>query len=72
MELGGTSQQQLVFLNTHWGSKYSFATPEQPDGQWTAMAKFGKQDRIQGWSATELLEEIRGHYRANRPKDHER
>ena len=65
MELGGTSQQQLVFLNTHWGSKYSFAAPEAPGGQWTATAKFGQHDRIQEWSAAELLEEIRDHYKAN-------
>jgi hypothetical protein len=68
-ELSGTDQQQLVFLNTHWGHKYSFAEPEAPGGQWTATAKFGQHDRIRGWSAAELLEEIRGHYRANRPKD---
>jgi hypothetical protein len=68
MELGGTAQQQLVFLNTHWGSKYSFDTPEEPGGQWTATAKFGRHDQIQEWSAAELLEEVRGHYQANRPK----
>jgi hypothetical protein len=65
MELVGTSQQQLMFLNTHWGSKYSFAPPEAPGGQWTATAKFGHHDQIQEWSAAELLEEIRDHYRAN-------
>jgi hypothetical protein len=65
MELGGTDQQQLVFLNTHWGSKYSFAAPGAPGGRWTATAKFGEHDRIQEWTATELLEEVRDHYRAN-------
>ncbi len=68
MELDGTSQQQLVFLNTHWGRQYSFAAPEAPGGQWTATAKFGQHDRIQQWSAAELLEEVRGHYEASRPK----
>jgi hypothetical protein len=68
MELGGTSQQQIVFLNTHWGSKYSFAAPEVPGGQWAATAKFGQHDRIQERSAAELLEEVRVHYKANSTK----
>jgi hypothetical protein len=71
MELAGTSQQQLMFLNTHWGSKYSFAPPEAPGGQWTATAKFGQHDQIKEWSAAELLEEIRDHYRANNTRDGE-
>jgi hypothetical protein len=66
IQLAGTSQQQLVFLNTHWGRKYSFAVPEEPGGQWTASAEFGQHDQIQGWSAAELLEEVRGHYQANK------
>jgi hypothetical protein len=69
MKLGGTKRQQLVFLNTHWGSKYSFAAPEEPGGQWTATAKFGQNDQIQEWSAAELLELVRGHYQANRAMD---
>jgi hypothetical protein len=68
MELFGTRGQQLVFLNTHWGSKYSFAAPETPDAQWRATAKFGQHDQLHEWSATELLELVRGHYQANRPK----
>ena len=68
MKTGGTCEQQLVFLNTHWGRQYSFAAPGEPGGQWTATAKFGQQDQIQEWSAAELLEEVRGHYQANRPK----
>jgi hypothetical protein len=71
-ELHGTHQQQLVFLNTHWGSKYSFAAPEAPGAQWTAAARFGQHDQIHGWTATELLEEVRDHYQANRPEDHGR
>jgi hypothetical protein len=66
-KLPGTSQQQLVFLNTHWGRTYTFAAPEEPGGQWTATANFGQHDQIHGWSAAELLEEVRGHYQANRP-----
>jgi hypothetical protein len=69
MKLGGTKRQQLVFLNTHWGSKYSFAAPEEPGGQWAATAKFGQNDQIHEWSAAELLELVRGHYQANRAKD---
>jgi hypothetical protein len=72
MKLGGTKQQQLVFLNTHWGSKYLFAAPEEPGAQWTATAKFGRHDQIQEWSAADLLEQIHGHYQANKPKDNAR
>lgn len=67
MELGGTAEQQLVFLNTHWGGRYSFAAPEEPGGQWTATANFGQQDRLQASSATELLAEVRAHYQASKP-----
>jgi hypothetical protein len=65
MELDGTNQQKLVFLNTHWGRQYSFAPPDVPGGQWTGTAKFGQHDRIHEWSAAELLEEVRDHYRVN-------
>lgn len=68
-ELYGTHQQQLVFLNTHWGSKYSFVVPAAPGAQWTATARFGQHGELRGWTAAELLEEVRGHYQANRPKD---
>ncbi len=43
-ELGGTNEQKVVFLNTHWSAKYSFAPPEAPGGRWTATAKFGQHD----------------------------
>ena len=66
MQLSGTTEQQLVFLNTHWGSKYSFATPKKPGDQWTATAKFGQHDQLHGWSAAELLQEVRGHYWAHK------
>jgi hypothetical protein len=68
MELHGTHQQQLVFLSTHWGGKYSFAAPHAPGAQWTATARFGEHDQLCGWTASELLEEVRSHYQANRPK----
>ena len=66
--LRGTHQQQLVFLNSHWGSRYSFAAPAAPGGRWTATAKFGQHDQIQGSSAAELLEDVRDHYQANKPE----
>jgi hypothetical protein len=68
IELDRTNQQKLIFLNTHWGDKYLFAAPEIPGSQWTATAKFGQHDRLQEWSAAELLEEVRDHYRANGAK----
>jgi hypothetical protein len=72
MELGGTSQQQIIFLNTRWGTKYSFAAPEAPDAPWAATAKFGQHDQLHEWSAAALLEQVRGHYEASRPKDNAR
>jgi hypothetical protein len=67
VELRGTVQQQLVFLNTHWGSKYSFAAPAKPRGRWTAAAEFGQHEELTGETAAELLERIRTHYQANKP-----
>lgn len=69
MDLTGTTQQQLVFLITHWGRRYSFAAPEEPGAQWTATAEFGQHDQIHEWSAAELLEHVRAHYQVNRPRD---
>lgn len=68
-ELRGTPVQQLVFLNTYWGSKYEFAAPQTRGGPWTATAKFGQHDQLQGTSAAELLEKVRTHYQANRSQD---
>jgi hypothetical protein len=66
MGLSGTVQQQLVFLNTHWGAKYSFTAPAEPGGRWTAVARFGEYDQLAAESAAELLELVRGHYQANK------
>jgi hypothetical protein len=55
MSLSGTVQQQLMFLNTHWGSKYSFAAPAKPGSRWTAAARFGQHDHLAAESAAELL-----------------
>ena len=60
----GSREQQLVFLNIHWGVQYSFAAPAAPGGPWTATARFGPGDRLNGESAGELLERVRHHYRA--------
>jgi hypothetical protein len=65
MELIGSREQQLVFLNVHWGGKYRFSAPSAPDGRWTATARFGRGDQVVGQSAGELLDRVRGHYRGS-------
>jgi len=65
--LSGTVQQQLVFLNTHWGGHYSFTAPAKPGGQWTATAQFGQHDELAAESAADLLTLVRDHYQVNRP-----
>jgi hypothetical protein len=67
VDLRGTVQQQLVFLNTHWGSKYSFTAPANPRGKWTAAAIFGQHEELTGETAAELLERVHAHYQANKP-----
>jgi hypothetical protein len=67
VELSGTVEQQLVFLNTHWGRKYSFTAPAKPGGRWAAVATFGQHDQIAADSATELLALVRDHYQASKP-----
>ena len=64
MDLYGTKEQQLVFLNVHWGRRYVFAAPDSPDGEWTATSNFGQHDRLQALSATDLLLAVRHHYLA--------
>jgi hypothetical protein len=72
MELGGT-EQRLIFLNTHWGSKYEFTAPKTLGGNWGAKAKFGEHDELQAATSTELLEQVRSHYQDNggQPANHE-
>jgi hypothetical protein len=65
--LSGTVQQQLVFLNTHWGSKYSFTAPTKPRGEWRAVALFGQREELTGETAAELLERVHAHYQASKP-----
>jgi hypothetical protein len=69
LELRGTTDQQLIYLNTHWGRQYAFVPPQTPWDEWTATAKFGCQTELQAQTAAELLEEVRAHYQANRPED---
>jgi hypothetical protein len=64
MELGGT-EQQLIFLNTHWGSKYEFTAPERPGGKWAARATFGEHDELEASTSAELLAKVRSHYQGS-------
>jgi hypothetical protein len=66
MEITGTSEQQLVFLNLHWGRMYEFAAPDRAGASWTAQAKFGDQDELEALSATEMLSTVRAHYAAKK------
>jgi hypothetical protein len=67
MNIHGTADQQLIYLNTHWGRRYRFEAPSGPGGQWTATDKFGKRETLQAPSAAGLLEEVRRHYQATYP-----
>lgn len=69
MELRGTTNQQLIYLNTHWGRLYAFEPPPTPCDEWAATAKFGSFTQLQAQTAAELLEEVRAHYQANKPED---
>jgi hypothetical protein len=69
LELRGTTDQQLIYLNTHWGGQYAFAPPPKPWDEWTATAKFGRCDQLHAQTAAELLGEVRAHYQANKPED---
>jgi hypothetical protein len=65
MDIRGTPEQQLVFLNTHWGRRYEFAAPGSPGRPWVATDKFGDHNRLEAASAPELLEAVRSHYQGN-------
>ena len=69
MELRGTTNQQLIYLNTHWGRLYAFEPPSTAYDEWTATAKFGSFTQLQAQTAAELLAEVRAHYQANKPED---
>jgi hypothetical protein len=66
MELTGTPEQQLVFLNLHWGRVYEFTAPDRAGAPWTAQAKFADQDELQAKSATEMLYVVHAHYAAKK------
>jgi hypothetical protein len=66
MDLTGTPEQQLIFLNLHWGRMYIFTAPAQGTATWTARARFGDQDELHADSATELLLAVRSHYAAKK------
>jgi hypothetical protein len=65
-KLGGTPEQRLIFLNLYWGRQHGFVSPQPPGQTWTAAARFGKCDRLQAPTSTELLEQVRSHYQANK------
>jgi hypothetical protein len=65
MGIRGTPEQQLIFLNTHWGRRYDFTAPASPGGTWVATDKFGDHQRLDAASAWELLEAVRNHYQRN-------
>jgi hypothetical protein len=66
MNLEGTPQQQLVFLNTYWGRMYEFKAPDRIGAPWIAVAKFGDRDELKADSSGELLRAVRSHYKANK------
>jgi hypothetical protein len=65
--LQGTPEQQLIYLNTHWGREYAFTAPAETGDRWMAAARFGQRDELQEESAAELLLAVRQHYTVNRP-----
>jgi hypothetical protein len=65
MDIHGTRDQQLIYLNTHWGRRYEFAAPGEPGRKWTATDKFGDHERLESASAPELLAVVRNHYEGN-------
>ena len=66
MELTGSAEQQIIFLNLHWGRTYEFTAPDTASTAWKARAKFGEQDELQEDSAAGLLLAVRAHYAAKK------
>ena len=64
--LGTTQTQQMAFLQTHWGSQYTFQPPQAPGAKWQATARFGAQDELEEWTAAALLDEVRDHYQGKK------
>jgi hypothetical protein len=65
--LTGSAQQQLIYLQTHWGSHYTFTPPKHPGGKWTAKARFGDADTLTAVTSGELLRVVREHYSPTPP-----
>jgi hypothetical protein len=64
MDIRGTPDQQLIYLNTHWGRRYGFTAPDGPGMAWMATDKLGDHEKLEAVSATELMEAVRRHYEA--------
>jgi hypothetical protein len=56
-----TSGQWLGYFGEHYGDTYEVSGPSEPGGQWKATALFGRRDQLFGWSAAELVDELREH-----------
>jgi hypothetical protein len=67
MDINGTTDQQIIYLNAHWGRRYRFEVPPGPGGHWAATDKFGDHDTLEAPSAAGLLEAVRRHHQANYP-----
>jgi hypothetical protein len=65
MQLEGSGEQQLIFLNTRWGRRYIFTAPQATSCKRIARANFGRHDKLEERSATDLLLAVRRHYAAN-------
>jgi hypothetical protein len=63
--ISGTPDQQLIYLNTHWGRRYEFTAPDRPGVAWMATGRFGDHEKLEAASAQELLEAVRRHYEAH-------
>jgi hypothetical protein len=48
MHLGGTKEQQLIFLNTHWGSRYTFTPPDTPAGVKVSSVQWNPDSSMSG------------------------
>jgi hypothetical protein len=68
-DLAGTAEQQLVYLNTHWGRSYRFTAPAGPDEEWKAKARFGAQDDLSDFSPAGLLAKVHDHSQTRRRED---
>jgi hypothetical protein len=55
-----TRRESLAQLRYHWGDAYVIAVI---DGHYTATARFGQREVLDGLDPDELLRKIRRHYR---------